>query len=276
MNPEIQHIETYYDTVPRTTALVEQIGPFTLFAGSNGQEFYARPVRESSGPVTARAVELVRRRQRELGQPEAFEWIDELHQGLYETVKTAGLLVQHVPLMVQRDVPLMALPPGYHARLLTAEDDSLPAVLAAIGVGFHSPGTDVGPAGTKERDAVLAKHEVRDPPAHRGIRDAIRNGWTTIATVEDQSGPVAGGSHSPRGSVTEITGVATLPMHRQRGIGAAVTGLLCADADSRGIGIRFLSAASEDVARIYARCGFVRIGTGCIASAAAERPDRPS
>ena len=81
--------------------------------------------------------------------------------------------------------------------------------------------------------------------------------------------PVAGGGHSPRGTVTEITGVATLPAYRRRGIGAAVTDALCRDAAGRGVGMVFLSAGSGDVARVYQRVGFARVGTACIAEPAA-------
>jgi predicted GNAT family acetyltransferase len=59
--------------------------------------------------------------------------------------------------------------------------------------------------------------------------------------------------------------VATLPAMRRRGLGAAVTGALVADALAHGAQIVFLSAGSEDVARVYARLGFRRIGTACIA-----------
>lgn len=269
MSSDLDRIEEYYDTVPRSTARVEQIGPFTLFAGAVGQQFYARPGRHPGAQVTAADIARVRDRQRELGEPEAFEWIADLHPGLDETVDAAGLLVDHVPLMVQRSAADAGLPPGYRARMVSAEDPLLPAVLAAIGVGFHSPGTAAGPVGASERDALLAGNMLLDAEsdghAHSGVRDAIRNGLTAIATIEDDAGPVAGGSHSPRGHATEITGVATLPAHRRRGIGVALTAVLCADAASRGIDTCFLSAASVDVARIYGRAGFVRIGTACIA-----------
>ena len=86
-----------------------------------------------------------------------------------------------------------------------------------------------------------------------------------VAIAADQSGPIGGGSHSPRGDVTEITGVGTLPAHRRRGLGAAVTHSLAADASAHGVQLCFLTAGSIDIARVYAGVGFVRIGTSCIA-----------
>jgi predicted GNAT family acetyltransferase len=68
--------------------------------------------------------------------------------------------------------------------------------------------------------------------------------------------------------VTEIVGVATLPAARRRGLGAAITAALVADAQQRGVDVIFLSAGSEAVARIYERVGFRRIATACIAERA--------
>jgi predicted GNAT family acetyltransferase len=65
--------------------------------------------------------------------------------------------------------------------------------------------------------------------------------------------------------VTEVVGVATLPSARRRGIGAAVTGALVAHALASGLGLVFLSAASDDVARIYERLGFRRVARAGIA-----------
>ena len=60
-----------------------------------------------------------------------------------------------------------------------------------------------------------------------------------------------------------MTGVGTLPSARRRGIGAALTGRLVQDARERGAAIVFLSAAGTDVARMYERLGFRRVGTAC-------------
>jgi hypothetical protein len=41
---------------------------------------------------------------------------------------------------------------------------------------------------------------------------------------------------------------------------------LVADATQRGVSTVFLSAGSDDVARMYSRVGFERVGTACIAA----------
>ncbi len=77
--------------------------------------------------------------------------------------------------------------------------------------------------------------------------------------------PVAVGSHQPVGRITEITGVGTLPAYRRRGIGAALTSFLVQDALARGIETIFLTAGDEEIAGVYARTGFERVGTACAA-----------
>lgn len=265
MTTDLERIEAYYDTVPRANSRVEQLGPFTLFIGTADQPFYARPAGDRGGAPTVSDIDEVRRRQRRLGQPEAIEWIGELHPGLDVVVASAGLQVQHLQLMVHRTNVSTALPAGYTARMVPADDPLLLDVIAAIGVGFHFPGTAVGSAGSAERIAIREAAIANDNKADLTVRDAIRAGRTAIATVGDSTGPVAGGSHSPRGSVTEITGVATLPAHRRRGLGAVLAAVLGADAQRRGVDLCFLSSASDDVARVYAGAGFVRVATACVA-----------
>jgi predicted GNAT family acetyltransferase len=66
--------------------------------------------------------------------------------------------------------------------------------------------------------------------------------------------------------------VATLPVARGRGLGAAVTATLAQALRQAGTDLVFLSAGSEEIARVYVRVGFRRIGTACIAEPAAVLP----
>jgi ribosomal protein S18 acetylase RimI-like enzyme len=105
----------------------------------------------------------------------------------------------------------------------------------------------------------------QNPVLHDHRRSLMERRLLAIAGAFDPSGALGGGSHSPRGEVTEVTGVAVLPAARRRGVGATLTAALAADARRRGVEIVFCSAASEAVARVYESIGFRRVGTACIA-----------
>jgi GNAT superfamily N-acetyltransferase len=260
----LEQIEAYYDTVPRVTAEVEDIGPFTLFvAADGGVPSSARPRLGPPAGATVADVDRVRARQRRLGVAEAFEWTDDLHPGLAGVIERSGLVVTRHPLMATTPgagptgPAGPAIPAGISVRILRADDRALAAARAAVGVGFATPGTAVGQTGAETRDRRTVAHD----PVHAATRERIRRGLLVLAVAEDGWGPLAGGSHAPRRRVTEITGVATLPAARRQGLASAVTAALVADAAGRGVDLCFLSADSDAVARIYARLGFAPVGT---------------
>jgi predicted GNAT family acetyltransferase len=125
-------------------------------------------------------------------------------------------------------------------------------------VAFAAPGTAPGPQAITERDV----YEV-DAARLGYLRERIRRGTSLTAVAEGDHGPVAVGTLRPVGAVAEIVAVATLPAVRRQGLGAAVTALLVEHALSLGMETVFLSAASDDVARVYERLGFRRSGTAC-------------
>ena len=129
---------------------------------------------------------------------------------------------------------------------------------------LRSPGTAVGDAGPAERDAVGVGAVGRR--AGLPQRPHPRRAVTQPAVAEDD-GRRAGGAAatSPSASVTAIVGVATLPSARRRGLAALVTARLVQDARERGAELVFLDGRDADVARIYGRLGFERVGTACIA-----------
>jgi len=268
-------IEVYYNAVPRTAARVEDLSPFVLFVQQGaGWPYYARP-QLGAGSFTAADVVRVRDRQRELGIPEAFEWVAETTPELHAAATAAGLVVNDHPLMVLADMPAASPepPPGITIRLVTPEDDH--ALLSVVArVGFSFPGTARGDAGPEQVAQAVGERtpEPSTPPqawvtpwvAFR--RDRLARGLTVMAVAHADGVPVAVGSHQPVDTVTEITGVATLPAFRRRGIGAALTALLTWDSQERGVRTVFLSAGNEEIARVYERTGFRRIGTACIAA----------
>jgi N-acetylglutamate synthase-like GNAT family acetyltransferase len=258
-------LERFYDAVPRDRARVEEHGGLVLFVPDGSVwPFYARP--RLGGAPTAADIASVRARQRELALPETIEWVDENTPGLAELAEAAGLAVLRAPLMVLDPAALPPVPD--HVRVLDRKAPSFGADLAArravAQVGFGTPGTMIGTAGAAERDAALAA------PSDEGVRREaarVRDGRAAHALAEALGeGAVASGNYQRVADVAEIVGVATLPAARRRGLGAAVTVALARHALDHGVRTVFLSAAEDDVARVYARVGFRRVGTACIAS----------
>jgi GNAT superfamily N-acetyltransferase len=206
----------------------------------------------------------VRARQRELGAPEAIEWIAELEPGLLDLARAAGMRVTRAPLLVLRAGRWRTPDPpaGVTVRPLAPGDPALAAAGAVQDIGFAHPGTAVGTAGPAERDAAAIGRSAAELDF---LSDRIRAGLTATVVAEDAGGVLAAGAHQPVGDVSAIVGVATLPSARRRGLAALVTARLVQDARERGAELVFVEAEDADVARIYARLGFERVGTACIA-----------
>ncbi|MFE5793779.1 GNAT family N-acetyltransferase [Streptomyces sp. NPDC056503] len=253
MTRVLNRIEAYYDAVPRSSARAEDFGPLTFFVreGADGWPFYARPTPGHDGGTTVEDVERVRARQRELGLPEAFEWVAETTPGLRAAVEASGIVVHEHPLMVLEGEPLaVPAPAGARVRTLAADDPNLAAAVAAPYAAF---GATPGPG-----DA-------------RRVAARITAGLTVLAGGFDTASgeALAGGQAQPVGDVAEVVGVGTRPEARRRGLGLAVTAALVADARARGVGLVFLTASDADVERLYARLGFRTVATALIGEAPA-------
>jgi GNAT superfamily N-acetyltransferase len=238
---------------------MEEHGPLRLFVAQDVPwPYYARP---AGGEITADDVRAVRRRQWTLGVPEAFEWIVDLAPTLGPAARETGLDVDEVPLMALA-TPLDAPDVDARLRRLEPDDAALAASRAVADIAFGEPGTARGDAGLRERDAALPNFPETRLSA---VRARMAAGLTVTVVAEDDDGVLAAGSHQPLAGVTEIVGVGTLPSARRRGLGAAVTAALVQDARRGGADIVFLSAGSEDIARVYGRLGFKRVGTAGLA-----------
>jgi len=245
-------IDAFLDAGPRGMATTEEIGPFTLFVSEGPWPFYARPRLGVEHAFTAGDVDAVRSRQRALLLPETFQWVHETAPTLQAAMT---LPVIAVPLLILDEPPPVAEAP---VRLLGADDPALAVALAVEQVGFHAPGTATGPEGHAERDAAEVSEAMLAT-----VRERIRAGTSVTAVAETDDGPVAVGTLRPAGNAAEIVAVATLPAARRRGFAAAITSALLQHALSRGIETLFLSAADDDVARVYERLGFRRAATAC-------------
>jgi ribosomal protein S18 acetylase RimI-like enzyme len=269
----LDRIEDYYDAVPRSGSRAEHFGALTLFVREGeGSPFYARPARGWTGTIGVADVDRVRARQRELRIPESFEWVAHTTPKLRAAVEESGLVVhEHALMVLGSDTPvagIQTLPHGLSVRTVGPHDPALPSALAVAHLAFAEPGTRVGAAGAAELiEAVRTRAD--DGSVERMI-SRIRTGLTVVAAATAADGVTAqcSGQHQPVGAVSEIVGVGTLPTARRQGLGLAVTASLVTDARSRGVEIIFLSAADDDVVRIYARLGFRHIATALIAEPA--------
>jgi GNAT superfamily N-acetyltransferase len=243
----LSQIESFYDAVPRRGAAVETFGTLTLFirAGA-GWPLYARPTLGAPAP-DVNSVHAVRARQRELGLPEAFEWVDEVTPGLAPVAAEAGLAILRCPLMVLSGPPATA--GDAKIDFLSPDDDGTrsTAVNRVAAAAFGAPEPAFAPL--PELDA-------------EGLRsDAIARCFVTAPDGQI----VSVGSYQRAGDVIEIVGVATLPSARRRGLAGAVTGALARHALDSGAQIVFMSAGTPEAARVYGRLGFVQVATACVA-----------
>ncbi|MFF4301642.1 GNAT family N-acetyltransferase [Streptomyces sp. NPDC001601] len=262
-------IERYYATVPLLFSDAEEFGSLRLFVRREpGAPYYggpghAQPVAGGAAADTAADIARVRARQRELGVPEAFEWLAEAAPALRSSVEAAGLTVAERPLMaLHPHHPLgpQPLPEGVTLRVLTADDPALPAALALPRLAFGQKGTASGSAGREELTAVAG--ELTEDGTVATTRPTVRAGHKKlIAALAPDGTPLAVGHYHPANGTTEIGGIGTLPTARRQGLAAAVTAALADHARSHGVSTVFLAYAEEAVARIYARLGFRPAGT---------------
>ena len=278
-------LERFYDAVPRPYAAAEDFGGLVLFVREGeGWPYYARPRLGAETPSAA-DITAVRRRQRELGAPEAFEWVHEAAPDLLAIARSAGLDVHLAPLLVLEPAALLPeLPvPGATVRLLDPRSPTFAGDVAAsravANLGFGAPAgatlleevtssslVTLG-AGPAERDAAT----VPLSPAELERMRALSAGIDFLTAVADSptEGILATGAIQRAEDIAEVVGVATLPSARNRGYASQLTATLAHRTLGTGATTVFLSASDDDVARLYTRVGFRRIGTACVAEPAA-------
>ncbi|MGG8410560.1 GNAT family N-acetyltransferase, partial [Streptomyces sp. 12297] len=195
-------LEQYYDTAPRAGgARAEDFGPLTLFVQEgDGWPYYARPTLGSQAPVTADDVLRVLERQRELGVPQAFEWVAETTPGLRAAVEAAGLPVHVHPLMVldpavEPEVPAV----DAEVRLLGADDPLVHAAVTVPMLAFAAPGTASGPAGPAELVAKMAEDPDNARCAH--VLPKLADGRTALAAAFEDGVALCSGQYVPVGPV---------------------------------------------------------------------------
>ncbi|WP_433794271.1 GNAT family N-acetyltransferase [Actinoplanes sp. CA-252034] len=276
-------LERFYDALPRPWTRVEEIGSLVLFIREGeGWPYYARPRPGSHTPSAADILD-TRARQRELGLPETFEWVHETTPDLLAVARSAGLDVLLAPLLALdpaalvpdlplRDATIRYLDPASatfaddlrHARTVARLAFGAPAYQAPLEAAEKA--LVIEGAGPAERDAG----ETLTAEALQQARDMAAGGDYLTAVAESPVEGILATATSQRcGDVAEVVGVATLPSARRRGYASQLTATIAGRLMNEGVDLVFLSAGDDDVARLYTRVGFRRVGTACIAEPAA-------
>ncbi|MBL7256638.1 GNAT family N-acetyltransferase [Paractinoplanes lichenicola] len=274
-------LERFYDALPRPYARAEEIGGLVLFVREGeGWPYYARPLL-GAGTPSAADITAVRQRQRELGVPESFEWVHETTPDLLAVARSAGLDVLLAPLLVLDPAALVPDLPVDRGTVRFLDPDGpafageLAASRAVAQLGFGAPAVPpsplhgtllTAPAGPAERDAAVTSLSA-ELVASQQERSSSGDYFTAV--VDSPDGLLATGAAMRSGDVVEVAGVATLPAARRRGYASQLTAALARRALAEGATLVFLSAGDDDVARLYTKVGFRRIGTACIAEPAA-------
>ena len=258
--------DAYLDSAPRPDSEVVETGAFSLFVSRTPWSYYARPARSHPQPVTVADIEGLAAACDEHDVRLEIEWVDEVHPELAEVAMGFGLTVNSYALMtLDADEPLLAPTTDAMVRVVDAGDPALLTGWAVAGISFSAGGTGIGSWGTAERD-IGSRDLPLEMVAH--LRDRARRRLSVTAVAETEDGVVVSGLYNPVGDIAEVLAVATLPVARRQGFAGAVTAGLVQHARDNGVRRLLLSAESDDVARVYGRLGFRRIGTTC----AAERP----
>nr|WP_246405824.1 GNAT family N-acetyltransferase [Modestobacter versicolor] len=276
----LDRIERYFSLAPLADAQVRTVGPLQVPIGSPEWPYPARPLPGREGEVTLADVRAAVALQEQAGLPAALEWLGDRCRGLATVARSAGLAVDELPLLVADDPVEVLLPAEVRLYLVGADDPRLGLYQRLAELAFANPrpaATVPAGAGGGVPDVALGDPGPGELPPTEALRERVASGRTVMMVAVDDGQPVAIGSHQPVDvdgtEVSEVVGVATLPRFRGRGLGAGLTSALVEHARQTA-DLVFLSAGDDDVARVYERAGFARVGTSCLAERPAERPPR--
>jgi GNAT superfamily N-acetyltransferase len=272
----LDRIERYFTLAPLADAQVRAVGRLQVPIGSPEWPYPARPRPGQEGAVSVADVRAAVALQEQAGLPAAVEWLGDRCRGLAGVARSAGLVVDELPLLVADDPVAVLLPAEVRLFLVGADDPRLGLYQRLTELAFASPGPVAAApaaAGRGIPDVAAGDPGPAEIPPTEALRERVASGRTVMMVAVDDGQPVAIGSHQPvevdGTEISEVVGVATLPRFRGRGLGAGLTSALVEHA-RQSADLVFLSAGDDDVARVYERAGFARVGTSCLA----ERPPR--
>ncbi len=251
----LDRICRYQHEVAVSTADPVQVGPFTTYDTRWGWSYAARPRPGHEHLLDADALRAVFHHQQDQPGAAGVQWIDAHAPALADLADSLGLGVARSRLLAYDHERAAGLPAPTCAdravavRIVDPDEPEFDQSRAAVAAGFD--GTDRGDG----------------EPVVETMRAYVRAGLTRAAGAWAPDGTaIGGGTHAVRGPTSEVTGVAVLPSWRRRGVAAVLTDLLMRDARDRGAETVFLSAESQQVARVYERVGFRQVGVLCTAT----------
>jgi predicted N-acetyltransferase YhbS len=260
----LDRVERYFAAAPLPDARIQAAGALDVPIGDPAWPYPARP-RPGAGPVSADDVRAAVAAQEAADLPPALEWVCETSPGLAAAARAAGLEVDERPLLVADEPVDLVLPAEVRLYLVGADDPQLPRYLRLREAALASA------AGTDDVAPSAGEPGPDDEAGLAVLRERIAAGRTVMMVAVEDGAPVAVGTHQPvdigGAEVSEITGLATSPRRRGRGLGAGLASALVAHARETADTV-FLTAGDDDVARIYERVGFARLGTTGVAEPA--------
>ncbi|MQA35389.1 GNAT family N-acetyltransferase [Modestobacter roseus] len=273
----LDRIERYFSLAPEADGLtrIESVGGLVVPVGSPEWPYPARPRPGQEDAVSVEDVRAAVELQESAGLPASVEWLGDRCRGLAGVARAAGLHVEELPLLVVDDPVEILLPDEVRLYLVGADDPRLGLYQRLAALAFAAPADrpDAGAGRAGVPEVAVGDPGPAEVPPTELLRERVASGRTVMMVAVDGGEPVAIGSHQPvdvdGSEVSEVVGVATLPRFRGRGLGAGLTSALV-DHARQTADLVFLSAGDDDVARVYERAGFARVGTTCVA----ERPSR--
>jgi ribosomal protein S18 acetylase RimI-like enzyme len=213
------------------------VGPFALYRSRASDHPYLNYAVPADGATEWEAIDDLREAFAARGLQPRLEFVAERAPGLEQALAAHDFALQ-------ARIPVMTCPEE-HLR-------EVPAPTGVV-IGRVFEGADVRPL-----LEVQAAAFGEGPPSDEAVQ-AYR-GRGVLARAEGV--PAGAASHTAIAEgVSEIGGVGVLERFRRRGIAAALTSAVAAQAFAEGAELCFLTPGDDGAERVYGRAGFARAGT---------------
>jgi predicted GNAT family acetyltransferase len=212
-------------------------GSFTLYRSRASDHPYLNYAVPADGATDWQGIDALREAFVARGLQPRLEFVAERAPGLEAALAAAGF-------ELQARIPVMTCP-AHDLREVPPPDGVVIARVLA--------GSDVRPM-MEVQSAAFGE----GPPSDAAVR--AYHGRGLLARTDGVPAGAASRSAIAEG-VSEIGGVGVLERFRRRGIAAALTAAVAAEAFADGAQLCFLTPGDEGAERVYVRAGFARAGT---------------